>query len=170
MKTIKKYKTGMYGGKFMPLHKGHEYCIRTAAWECETLYVILFHGGSDEERILKETPFPWLSFEERMERLRRVCEKYGGLARVVPCSIDISGLKDLEGDEEWDAETPLVRDLTGDRLDAVYGSEPSYGAYFKRAYPEAVYRLVDVERKVFPISGTAIRKMKNKGEREKWTV
>lgn len=167
---MKRYKKGMYGGKFMPLHKGHEYCIRTACEECETVFVILFHGGADEERILAETREEWLSPKARMAQIRRACEKYKGLAEVIPCEIDISGLKGLEGDEEWDAETPLVRAIVGERLDAVYGSEEAYGEYFKRAYPEAAYRLVDTGREKYPISGTLIRKMKNKGEREKWMV
>ena len=50
---MKKYKIGMYGGKFMPLHKGHNYCIETAASESEKVYVILFYGGSDELKILE---------------------------------------------------------------------------------------------------------------------
>ena len=154
----------------MPLHKGHEYCIRTACRECERVYLILFHGGVDEERIMAETPEPWLSVESRMAQLKKVSEKYKDLAEVIPCEIDISGLKDLEGDAEWDAETPLVRAIVGDKLDAVYGSEEAYGEYFKRAYPEAVHRLVDTGRTKYPISGTLIRKMKDKGEREKWMV
>ena len=35
----KKYKVGMYGGKFMPFHKGHMYCVEKAASMCEKLYV-----------------------------------------------------------------------------------------------------------------------------------
>ena len=31
----KKYKVGMYGGKFMPMHKGHLKCLDMAARECE---------------------------------------------------------------------------------------------------------------------------------------
>lgn len=28
---LKRYKIGMYGGKFLPFHKGHRYCIDVAA-------------------------------------------------------------------------------------------------------------------------------------------
>ena len=48
-----KYSIGMYGGKFMPFHKGHRYCVETACSECEKVYVILFYGGNDEIEILK---------------------------------------------------------------------------------------------------------------------
>ena len=154
----------------MPLHKGHEYCIKTACMECEKVYVILFHGGIDEEEILAKMPRSWLSVESRMAQLEKLSRKYEDLVELIPCKIDISGLKDLKGDEEWDAETPLVRAIVGERLDAVYGSEEAYGEYFKRAYPEAACRLVDTKREKYPISGTLIREMKNKGEREKWMV
>jgi HTH-type transcriptional repressor of NAD biosynthesis genes len=58
----------------------------------------------------------------------------------------------------------------GNRLDAVYSSEESYGDYFARAYPEAVHRLVDIHRIRYPISGTMIRNMTAREEREAWTI
>ena len=42
-----KYDVGMYGGKFMPLHKGHNYCIKTACSECNKVYVILLKIEKD---------------------------------------------------------------------------------------------------------------------------
>ena len=51
----KKYKVGMYGGKFMPMHKGHLKCLDMAARECEQVYLILFYGGDQEKLILKNS-------------------------------------------------------------------------------------------------------------------
>lgn len=167
---MKLYETGMYGGKFLPFHKGHRFCIETAALECERVYVILFAGGAEEERILKTDSGIWLSVEERMRQLNRLCDLAGRAAHVIPALIDISCLRLPDGSEDWDAETPLVRELIGGRLDAVYSSEESYGEYFSRAYPEAVHRLVDVNRVHYPISGTMLRAMKEEKDREKWTV
>lgn len=167
---MKKYKTGMYGGKFLPFHLGHQYCVETAADECEIVYVILFWGGVDEERIRKECPDIWLSVEERTKQLYKICEAAGAKAKVIPALIDISLLRLPDGGEDWEAETPLVRELLGYPLDAVYSSEESYGAYFSNAYPEAEHRLVDVKRIHYPISGTQLRKMPDTGERNKWIV
>ena len=167
---MKQYKTGMYGGKFLPFHKGHRFCVETAAIECETVYVILFHSGADEERILKEHPEMWLSVEERTKQLKRICKNACKIANVIPALIDTSKLRLPDGSEDWDAETPLVRELLGDRLDAVYSSEESYGEYFSRAYPEAVHRLVDVKRVHYPISGTMLRNMNDEEERKTWMV
>ena len=169
-KDGKRYCIGMYGGKFLPFHLGHQYCVQTAAEECETVYVILFLGGADEEKIRQEHPEEWLSAEERIKQMERICMEAGRYAKVIPSVIDISSLRLPDGSEDWEAETPLVRKLLGDRLDAVYSSEISYGDYFSRAYPEAVHRLVDVERIRYPISGTMLRDTEDEKEREKWMI
>ena len=167
---MKQYKIGMYGGKFLPFHKGHKYCVEIAARECEKVYVILFWGGADEEKILEEHPEEWLSVEERVRQLDRICREAARYAEVIPVLIDITGLRLPDGSEDWEAETPLVRNVLGNRLDAVYSSEESYEDYFKRAYPEAVHRLVDVRREHYPISGTRIREMTEEKERGFWII
>ena len=162
-----KYKIGMYGGKFMPFHKGHRYCVETASKECEKVYVILFYGGSDEVEILKNNNSNYLSVEVRKQKVIELTSNY---SNAIPIFIDVSNCRLEDGKEDWDAETPLVRDVVGDILDAVYSSEESYGDYFSRAYPEATHRLVDVKREHYPISGTMIRNMERKEEREEWMV
>lgn len=162
-----KYKVGMYGGKFMPFHKGHKYCVETASLECEKVYVILFFGGSDEEEILKLDNSKYLSVESRKKQVLELTSNY---RNAIPIFIDVSKCRYEDGSEDWDSETPLVRNVVGNELDAVYSSEESYGEYFKRAYPEAVHRLVDVKRIHYPISGTKIRNMKKKEDREIWMV
>ena len=102
--------------------------------------------------------------------MMRICEEAGKYAEVIPAMIDTRSLRLQDGTEDWDAETPLVREIVGGRLDAVYSSEESYGEYFSRAYPEAVHRLVDVKRVHYPISGTQIREMERGEERLLWMV
>ena len=160
----------MYGGKFLPFHLGHQYCIETAAKECETVYVILFWGGVDEEMILKEHPENWLSKEERIKQMYRICDAVKNLAKVIPAVIDITKLRLPDGSDDWNAETPLVRGLLSPHLDAVYSSEEGYGEYFSQAYPEAVHRLVDVKRIHYPISGTMLREMEDTDERSRWLI
>ena len=167
MKKI--YNTGFYGGKFLPFHKGHDYCIRTAANQCKHVYVILFYGGDDELNVIKNLPLEdqeFLSLENRMKHLRGICDNYDNVSVHL---IDVTDVKNPDGSEDWDGETPLVLAVTG-KMDAVYSSEPSYDEYFKRAYPFAEHILVDPPRITYPISGTKIRNMTDIKEKEKWIM
>ena len=56
MGTAKKYRSGMFAGKFMPYHLGHLYCLRTASELCDRVYQILMTGCVDEEKILRSVP------------------------------------------------------------------------------------------------------------------
>ena len=161
-----KYKIGMYGGKFMPFHKGHLYCIEQAAKMCEKLYVILFTGGAQELEILKQRHEEWLQPKDREKHMKEACKKFDNVEAIV---IDTTECKNEDGTQNWDMETPLVLNACG-KLDAVFGSEPDYDDYYKKAYPGAEYVQIDVDRKKFPISGTKIRNMKSEKERRKWII
>ncbi len=164
-----KFNIGFYGGKFFPFHKGHDYCIRCAASQCNHVYVILFVGGDDELRILKtlsKEDKENLSVENRLNHLTNICKNYDNVSVHI---VDVTTLKHEDGSEDWDAETPLVLNITG-KMDAVYSSEISYDDYFSSAYPWAQHILVDPPREVYPISATKIRSMKDKNERDKWIL
>jgi len=156
---------GFFGGKFYPMHKGHLYCIDTAARQCGHVVVIMFINGDDELRI-KNPDDPTLKIDYRIEQGMRVCSMYPNVDFVV---IDVMNLKLPNGKEDWDAETPLVRRYVP-KMDFVYSSEPKYGAYFARAYPEATHIIVDAERQTYPISSTMIRAMTILEDKEKWMV
>lgn len=157
---------GFYGGKFLPMHKGHLYCIDTAAKQCDLVVVIMFINGDDELKVMKTNHDSELSVESRVEQAKRVCALYPNVEFHV---IDVLNVKLPDGSEDWDSETPLVRQFVP-HMDFVYSSEPSYGEYFSRAYPEAKHILVDVERKTYPISSTMIRAMKILKEKQIWLV
>jgi HTH-type transcriptional repressor of NAD biosynthesis genes len=164
---MKKYMAGMYGGKFMPMHIGHLRCLKIASEECEHVYCILFYGGDQEDRVHEQFPNDYaMTLDARVRQLYRACAYFDN---VTPVVIDISRCRKEDGTEDWEAETPLVREAIGHHIDAVYGSEPSYGEYFSSAYPYAEYRCLDPERKHIHISGTEVREMSPK-ERKEWIV
>ena len=45
------YDIGMYGGKFIPFHEGHKYCLDVASKQCRIVYCLMFIGGADENKI-----------------------------------------------------------------------------------------------------------------------
>lgn len=165
----KTYKCGFYGGKFLPFHAGHKYCIQVAAKECDRLVVIFFANSEEEKDILrkKELACPDILFEHsRVEAMTQECNKYTNVEfAILDCSV-MHKQAILEGSDLWDAETQYVLDTVGE-FQAVYSSEIDYGDYFKRAYPFAEHRLVDPPRIHVPISGKRIRTM-DKSEAIKW--
>ena len=163
-----RYKSGFFGGKFIPFHKGHELCISVALALCETVHVILFINGDDEIAIQASEhtlPKEYLTVDYRVKQLQKMIN---GNPRIKLHIIDTMSLKLPHGKEDWDAETPLVIQACGD-FQAVFSSEPSYDEYFKRAYPWAEHIIVDAKREKYPISATLIRDMTVE-EAEKWII
>ncbi|MBR4631539.1 MAG: adenylyltransferase/cytidyltransferase family protein [Treponema sp.] len=149
-------KTGFFGGKFMPFHKGHLHCIEVAAKICDKVYVILF--DSPEQRPLEHgTQIDGLlTVAAREIQIKESIKKF---PNVEYRYLNTDACVDEDGKEDWDKETPLVLELIGNKFTYVFSSEPSYDAYFKRAYPWATHIIVDEKRISVPISGTEIRSM-----------
>lgn len=155
---------GFFGGKFIPFHKGHLYCVDFASRLCDKVYVLLF--DSPENRSLEHgTKIDTiLSLRARTEQMENLVTKYPNVEFRI---INTDGCLKDDGTEDWDKETPLVLEAIGDRFKYVFSSEPSYDDYFKRAYPWATHIVVDEKRIHVPISGTEVRLMTME-EAEKW--
>lgn len=163
---MKKYKAGMYGGKFMPMHLGHLHCLENASKLCEKVYLLLVIGGAQDQEISETDHREFLSVEARLKQVHKAAAMFDN---VIPKMVDVSTCRDENGEEDWDKETPIILNELG-FFDAVFGSEPEYEPYFKRAYPWADYVLVDVDRTEVPISATKIRNMKDEMEAKQWIV
>ena len=157
---------GFFGGKFLPMHKGHLFCIDTAARQCDHVVVIMFINGEGETEIRKTLKQPELEISYRFEQLKSVCALYDNVDFYI---IDDTLLKRADGTTDWDLETPLVRRFVP-KMDYVYSSEPTYDEYFARAYPEAKHIIVDAKREKYPISSTMIRAMKTLQEKKLWII
>ena len=140
----------------MPFHKGHLYCVETAAKLCDKVYVILF--DSPEQRILEfgTKIDEILTIPAREKQIKESIAKFKNVEYLY---LNTDECIDENGKEDWDKETPLVINLIGNDFSYVFSSEPSYDAYFRKAYPWAKHIIIDEKRISVPISGTEIREM-----------
>ena len=171
----KRYKVGMYGGKFLPFHKGHAHCIDVASSECDILYVVLFYDileGMFSEKLSKERGVPCHYPSEMKCNVHARTESILDYIATKEDNIKLIRIYRTvlpNGEEDWYAEAEQTKNAIGRKIDAVYSSEPSYSDFFTKAYPQAVHRLIDPERKEVPISGTKIRSM-DPQEAQKWIM
>jgi HTH-type transcriptional repressor of NAD biosynthesis genes len=137
----KRFKTGLVLGKFCPTTEGHRYLIDTAASQCDTLYVMMCSLVSE--------PIPGYL---RFEWLRKIYLNVPNI-KIIHCE-DENPQYPYEHKHFWDIWYNSVYKRI-DRLDAVFTSE-EYGDPFAECLG-VEHVLVDIERKVVPISATMVR-------------
>ncbi len=130
---------GLVIGKFLPPHAGHLHLIRTARTQVDQLTVIVF--SLRRETIPGELRRTWLQAANPDVRV-------------------------LHGDDEnpqypdehpdfWTIWIDSIRRLVPEPIDVVFSSE-TYGDELARRLG-ARHACVDLERRAFPVSGTAVR-------------
>lgn len=164
---------GMFGGKFLPLHKGHLSIILKMALECDSVYLCLFVNTPEERRIgytwYLDADFRYYQLHRAVETARRdpIVRFKGTEFRI--CVIDCSKYM-TSWKEDWLKEAEHIRDIVGGPIDRVYSSEPSYDPIFKEAYPGAEHVIVDPVRAYVPVSSTMLRESDDIETLIKWMV
>ena len=160
-----RFKTGFFGGKFLPFHTGHLNCILRAASQCERLFVVLMHHGPEELAFLESReregdagafPARFLTECVRELALRRELVLFENIEVL---SYDCRAADEravAEGRHPWFYECRDMVELIG-RFDAAFSSEPTYAEAFRRFYPWAEAVLLDEQRIEQPVSGTELR-------------
>lgn len=156
------YKTGFYGGKFMPFHRGHLNCILQAASQCEHLYVVLMYNGREELDVMQNQEIrfnkKYLTPHIRELALRKELNDFPNITVISYDSKPADDRAEQEGKHLWYYECKDMVELMG-HFDACYSSEPEYNAIFKHFYPWADSIVLDANRENEPISGTQLRNM-----------
>ncbi len=131
--------TGFILGKFMPLHNGHRYLIdygRSRVWQLTVLVCSLAR-----EPIPGELRYQW------------VCDLYPDV-NVQHFNEDIPQYPD-EHPDFWNIWLDIIRRFIPTGPDVVFTSE-TYGDQLAEILG-ARHECVDLQRKAFPVSGTAVR-------------
>ncbi|MFD7913176.1 AAA family ATPase [Streptomyces sp. NPDC059752] len=136
---MRRHGHGLVLGKFYPPHAGHHHLVRTAQDQCERLTVLVCAASVES-----------VPLADRVAWMR---EAHPG-AEVVGAVDDIP--VDLHDPEIWEAHMAVFRGAVPGQVDAVFTSE-EYGSELARRFG-AEEVLVDRERTLFPVSGTAVRR------------
>lgn len=132
--------TGLYLGKFFPLHKGHQYCIETALDEVDELVVMIY-----DEPDVGDIPL--------ITRSQWIRDLYPSIT-VIECWVAPTELGYTDHIKALHEKYVLDK-LDGQEIDVFFSSEP-YGEHMADALDAEDYR-VDEARDEVPISATVLR-------------
>jgi HTH-type transcriptional repressor of NAD biosynthesis genes len=138
---VSRFGHGLVLGKFYPPHAGHHHLVRTAAAACHRLTVLVCASAVES-----------IPLADRVAWMREVHPEPG---------VEVVGTRDelhvdYSDPHVWDAHMAVFRAAVPDPVDAVFTSE-AYGEELGRRFGAAAVT-VDPERRVHPVSGTAVRK------------
>ena len=139
-----RYKTGMYGGAFDPLHIGHINCIIEAASVCNDLYVVLSYSRN-RDFVPMEIRYRWLvgSFRH-MENVH-----------VILLEDNASTKEEYDNDEYWQNGRDIVTGKIGKPVDIIFcGSDYSGTDRYEKLYGCDVCYF---DRSVIDISSSEIK-------------
>ena len=145
----KKYKCGLYIGRFQPIHIGHESIICRMLLECDHVIIAI---GSAQESGTERNPF---SFEQRADLINNVFYRY-----VIAGRISIIPIRDryqLSNDASWgDYVFQNVWDVTHRVPDVVYEGEESERSTW---YDNLDVEVVKIPRSLITVSATFVRQL-----------
>ncbi len=141
-----RYKVGMYGGSFDPLHIGHIHDILKAASMCEELYVMI-SWCEGRESTCKELRYRWILNSTR--HLPNV--------KIIMIEDKALSKEEYNTDYYWEKGANDIKKCIGKTIDAVFCGDDYKGTNrFESLYsPES--EVIYFERKEVPISSTEIR-------------
>lgn len=123
-----KYKIGMYGGAFNPLHMGHVECIMKAASQCEELYIVISYR-KDETDIDVKIKYRWVY----------LITKHIGNVRIILLEDKLKNKSDYT-EKYWVADCEYVKSKIGKKIDVVFcGSDYDDKSFWNVCYRESEF-------------------------------
>lgn len=141
-----KYKVGMYGGSFDPLHIGHIHDMIRAAAMCEELYIMI-SWCDGRESTSKELRYRWIL--NSTKHLPNV--------KIIMIEDTAVSKEEYNTDYYWEKGAQDIKNTIGKPIDAVFCGSDYFGTNrFESLYcPES--EVIYFDRAEVPISSTDIR-------------
>lgn len=124
----KKYKVGMYGGAFNPLHLGHLECIIRAAGQCEELFIVISYSDNPKDTDIKI-------------KIRWVYQltKHLGNIKIIPLK-DRAKTKAEYDKSMWFEDCEYVKKEIGKPIDVVFcGSDYDENSFWNVCYKDSEF-------------------------------
>ena len=145
---------GVYGGKFLPFHKGHLNCIMKAQSLVDILFVVVGFDDEYDQSLCANTKMKWISSRERERMISRELRR---LPNIRVFSQYEPRTDHYMQDERVSISNQQLINTCGGRVDVVFSSEHAYESYFNKYFPNSKHVVLDYHRKEFNISATKLR-------------
>ncbi len=143
MESRKKYKVGMYGGAFNPLHLGHLECMIKAAGLCDELYIVISYRENETDVPLK-VKIRWV----------HQLTKHIGNVKIIPLEDKLTNKEDYV-EALWQEDCKKVKEQIGKTINVVFcGSDYDENSFWNKCYEDADF--IVIPRNEY--SSTEIRK------------
>lgn len=147
---------GLYGGKFLPFHRGHLKCILEAQSLVDVLFVVIGFDEEYEKELCKDAAFGYVTPKQRE---RWITEELRDFKNIRVLSQYERRSDDYMNDPAVTESYQELLGKIGGRVDKVFSSETEYTPYFEKQLPGAEHVVLDEGREFFNVSATKIRAM-----------
>ena len=165
---MKKETIGMFGGKFLIVHKGHVHAMRKAAAMVDKLYVIVTYNVMFEREVyFHKSKIAPIAVEQRLRWWHEITKELDNVHVYAIEETNINKNTDTHTnvnyhahanvEPDWQSCADSIKTLIGKPIDFIFSSEPSYSDYFDDLYPKAKHIIIDADRQLYPISASQLR-------------